>query len=55
MWVAYVLAALIGENRRRRALAREIHSHKEERDINRNANVETGRHYNRKPIGSRYG
>jgi len=30
-------------------------SHKEERDINRNANVEAGRHHNRKPIGSRYG
>ena len=55
MWVAYVLAALIGENRRRRALARETLSHKEERDINRNANVEAGRHHNRKPIGSRYG
>ena len=54
MWVAYVLAALIGENRRRRALARETLSHKEERDINRNANVETGRHYNGK-LGSRYG
>lgn len=31
MWVVYVLAALIGENRRRRALARETLSHKEER------------------------
>ncbi|OCL09434.1 hypothetical protein AOQ84DRAFT_388179 [Glonium stellatum] len=54
MWVVYVLAALLGEIRRRRALARGAPARKEEGDVDQNAYVETGWSHNRQPLGSRY-